>query len=185
MANIVETLPFNFDEIYQDLVVKFTDKGYTDAVYEGSNTAQLISTLAYTVSMLNANTSANINETILSLAQKRDNVIQDARMLGYEIEHQKSYVYKLELKFLSDGDKTIYRYSSFSSGDKTYYFMSSDVTLKNKRTYVGIDEHEVKDYVVDNEVFSGRNYYRCIQDHIIGDNIALTNSLYWSDITDK
>ena len=51
--------------------------------------------MAYLVSMLNANTAVNINETILTLARKRNNVLMDARLLGYEILHKSSYVYRL------------------------------------------------------------------------------------------
>jgi len=83
MAEIKETVPFSFDEIYDGIADLFADKGY-DSPYDGSNLSQLITSMAYTVSTLNANTAVNINETILTLAQKRDNIVQDARLLGYE-----------------------------------------------------------------------------------------------------
>lgn len=78
MANIKETIPFSFEEIYSDLVKRMTKKGY-DAPYEGSNLAQLITLLSYSISSLNFNTAVNINENILELARKRKNIIQDRK----------------------------------------------------------------------------------------------------------
>ena len=71
---LTETIPFNFDEIYSAVSTKLAEKGY-DAIYEGSNTAQLVTAMSYLVSMLNANTAANINEMLLPLAQKRNNIL--------------------------------------------------------------------------------------------------------------
>jgi len=127
MAN--EIIPFNFDEIYSDLETKFTEKGY-DSLYEGSNTAQLITAMTYLTSMLNTNTALNINELLLPLAKKRDNILQDARVLGYEISHKVSYQYDLELTF-SAGSHYIPKYSEFIADGNTYYYMGDGVTLTN------------------------------------------------------
>ena len=83
MAIIKETLPFTYDEIYQDIAKRLIEKGW-DGAYEGSNGAILASVLSYIVSSLNFNTATNINENILTLTTKRKNVIQDARVLSYE-----------------------------------------------------------------------------------------------------
>jgi len=130
MGDIIlkETVPFTFDEIYAGLVTKFAEKGY-DAPYDGSNLAQLITSLAYTTSMLNANTAININETILTLAQKRPNIIQDARLLGYECAKQVSYVYELELKFKNTQLYTISKHSKFEANGNTYYYMGDDIEV--------------------------------------------------------
>ena len=128
MPEVKETIPFSFDEIYQGIVDKFAEKGY-DSPYDGSNLAQLITSMAYVTSMLNANTAVNINETILSLAQKRPNIIQDARMLGYECEKVVSYVYDLELEFLETKAYTIPKYSFFTAGEKKYYYMGDDIDI--------------------------------------------------------
>ena len=50
-TEIVETIPFNFDEVYEGIAAKFADKGY-DSLYEGSNTSQLIAAMSYLTSML-------------------------------------------------------------------------------------------------------------------------------------
>lgn len=126
MAEIKETIPFSFDDIYQGLVEKFEAKGY-DAPYEGSNLAQLITAMAYTTSMLNANTAANVNETLLTLANKRDNILKDARLLGYEISHKTSYRYNIEIEF-PEGSYSIPKYQEFTQGDYKYYFMDNTVS---------------------------------------------------------
>lgn len=128
MADITETVPFNFNEIYASIQEKFLDKGYD--VEEGSNTAQLITAMAYLTSMLNVNTAVNINETLLPLATKRTSAMQDARVLGYEVPHKQSYEYRLTLQFTA-GNHTIPKYTSFTYDGKTYYFLGNSIELKN------------------------------------------------------
>ena len=55
MAEIIETVPFNFDDTYKGIEDLFAEKGYD--IEEGSNTAQLITAMAYISSMLNVNTA--------------------------------------------------------------------------------------------------------------------------------
>lgn len=119
MAITTETIPFNFDELYNGIKDKFDEKGYDTA--EGSNTSQLITAMAYLTSMLNMNTAVNINETLLPIATKRKAILQDARVLGYETSHIQSYQYKIRLTF-TEGDHVIPKYSKFSTGGKDYYY---------------------------------------------------------------
>ncbi len=128
MSDIVETIPFNFEELYTSLEEKFKDKGYD--IDEGSNTAQLITAMAYLTSMLNVNTAININETMLPLATKRTNILQNARNLGYEIEHRSSYRYRLTLKFEA-GNHTIHKHTKFTQGENSYVYMGQQVDLYN------------------------------------------------------
>ena len=121
-----ETIPFSFSDIYSNIQAKFTENGYD--YQEGSNTAQLITAMSYLVSMLNANTAVNINENILTLARKRTNILQDARLLGYEPGNKISYQYELELT-LPAGNFILPKYSKFISGDKTYYYYGEIITL--------------------------------------------------------
>lgn len=118
---ITETIPYNFDDIYEYIEQKFEEEGYDTE--EGSNTMQLVTAMSYLVSMLNANTAANINETILPLARKRSVALNDARVLGYEVSHVQSYQYSLTLEFSNAGTYRINKYDSFSTGDHTYYYM--------------------------------------------------------------
>lgn len=121
---IKETVPFNFDEVYSYIENKFKERGYD--TQEGSNTMQLVTAMSYLTSMLNVNTAVNINETLLPQARKRNMILQDARTLGYEIEHRQSYKYDIALNFTEVGTTTIQKYDSFTAGDKTYYYLLSD-----------------------------------------------------------
>lgn len=123
-----ETIPFNFDDVYAYVSNKFVAAGYD--VQVGSNAEQLTTAMSYLVSMLNANTAVNINETLLTLARKRKMALYDARTLGYEIEHKLSYRYNLTLEFSTPGTYVIKKYSKFISGTKTYYFMGGDPVLE-------------------------------------------------------
>lgn len=139
---IKETIPFNFDEIYSYVENKFNEKGYD--VEEGSNTMQLVTAMSYLTSMLNANTAVNINETLLTQARKRNMVLRDARILGYELDHIKSYRYTLTLNFTEQKTHSIGRYTSFDAGGLTYYYMGeqledfdvSQIDISNKKFYV-------------------------------------------------
>lgn len=127
MANIKPTVPFNFDELYTAVQAKFVENGY-DA-QEGSNTSQLITAMTYLVSMLNTNTAVNINENLLTLARKRPNILQDARLLGYEPGNKISYQYELELT-LPGGDFLLPKYTEFVSGTKKYYYLGELIFLQ-------------------------------------------------------
>lgn len=131
MAEITKTVPFNFDQLYAGLQTKFADAGFDIA--EGSNTSQLITAMAYLTSMLNVNTAINVNETILPLATRRNNALQDARALGYEIQHKQSHVYLLTLS-LTAGNHTIPKFTEFTEGGHTYYYMGKQIEL------VGVDD---------------------------------------------
>ena len=126
MAIIKETLPFTFDENYQKIAQKFIEKGF-DAPYEGSNTAVLASVLSYIVSSLNFSTAVNVNENLLSLATRRKNVIQDARILSYEPSHKKSTKLRITLEFFRLGYFRIPKYSQFTINDFNYVYFGEDL----------------------------------------------------------
>jgi len=134
MAKLIQTVPFNFDELYTGLSTKFNDAGYD--VNPGSNTSQLVTAMAYLTSMLNINTAANINETILPLSTKRDTVLENARAIGYEIQHKQSFVYRLSI--VLDGSPTntytIPKYAMFEENGKKYYYMGSQLEYSNVTT---------------------------------------------------
>ena len=128
MANIKETVPFNYDELFAKTRDKFIERGYD--TQPGSNTMQLVTAMSYLVSMLNTNTAVNINEMLLTLARKRNNILQDARLLGYEPGNKISYQYTLELT-LPGGDFILPKYAEFMSGDKKYYYLGNIITIHN------------------------------------------------------
>ena len=123
---IKQTIPFNFDDLYSKVQAKFIEKGYD--YQEGSNTSQLITAMSYLISMLNANTAVNINENILTLARKRNNILQDARLLGYEPGNKVSFQYELELT-LPEGDFILPKYTEFTANSKKYYYFGELISL--------------------------------------------------------
>lgn len=123
---IKETIPFNFDDLYASVEAKFVENGYD--TQPGSNTMQLVTAMTYLVSMLNTNTAVNINENLLTLARKRNNVLQDARLLGYEPGNKVSFQYQIELT-LPAGDFILHKYTEFISSGKTYYYFGDIISL--------------------------------------------------------
>jgi len=117
---IVQTVPFSFDEIYTSL----TNRLGNDAPFEGSNLAQLMTSMSYLISMLNVNTAANVNELWLQLARKRENILEGARLLGYESSKKMSYRYNLTLTLKEEivTPIVISRYQKFTSGELNYYY---------------------------------------------------------------
>ena len=116
MSQIIETVPFNYQEIRTELDQQFRNEGY-DTSY-GSNVSHLTNIMAYIVSMLNVNTALNINETILSYATKRENVLEVARNFSYEAQKARSYVYNVDL-ILAPGKHIIPQWTSFTGNGHT------------------------------------------------------------------
>lgn len=148
---IPETIPFDFDETYAAVRNKFSDYGYD--LQEGSNTMQLAIAMSYLTSMLNANTAVNINEMLLPVARKRDMVLQDARLLGYEIKHKISYKYKLTLDF-PEGTHQVNTYEKFSSDGKSYYYMGDNIpTFEGPKTIeLVVTEGNLKEWKKDSSL---------------------------------
>lgn len=138
------TIPYNFDELYKNAQYILGRAGFD--VSEGSNTSQLAATMAYMVASLNTNTAFNINETLLPFATKRKNILQDARVLGYEPKHKASYEYKAKFEidpmYIGFGTLTIPRYSYIDVGKNRYYVWDDkqDLTL-NLGTFI-LNENE-------------------------------------------
>lgn len=126
MSQIIETVPFNYQEIRTELDQQFRNEGY-DTSY-GSNVSHLTNIMAYIVSMLNVNTALNINETILSYATKRENVLEVARNFSYEAQKARSYVYNVDL-ILTPGKHIIPQWTSFTGNGHTYYMISNEINV--------------------------------------------------------
>ena len=127
MTQIVETVPFNYQEIREEIDSQFQNEGY-DTSY-GSNVSQLSNIMAYVASMLNVNTALNINETILSYATKRENVLEVARNFSYEAQKTRSYIYDVDL-VLGPGKHVIPQWTEFTGGGHTYYMVSNEINLE-------------------------------------------------------
>ena len=130
MSNL-KTIPFTFDEIYNESRELFNKAGFDAS--DGSNTSQLSAVMSYIVSALNTNTALNINETLLPYAKRRKNILQDARVLGYEAIHKTSYMYKLTIsisdKLKGYGYVTIPKYTKVESNGKSYYYCGNDIKI--------------------------------------------------------
>ena len=116
---------FNRDEIYTDIKRRFVAMGYD--FEDGSNIQQISQSMAYLISMMNANTAINIKETLLSSATRKDMITEDARLLGYEPSPRTSYTYKLKFRVKNNSNLPqkfrLDKYAKFQSGSKTYYYM--------------------------------------------------------------
>ena len=135
MTQIIETVPFNYNELRTEIENKFKEAGYDTSL--GSNVSQLSNIMAYVASMLNVNTALNINETILPYATKRENVLEVARNLSYEASNKRSFVYDVQITFDS-GDKYLPKYTEFTANGKSYYMRTDDISISEKtkqRTY--------------------------------------------------
>ena len=118
MPNLTQTVPYDFDELFEEARKILYESGFD--VSDGSNTTQLASLMAYFINALNVNTSANINETLLPYATIRRNVLQDARVLGYESRHITSYQYRITMK-LEIPDAVIEEFNNLSNDKKLQF----------------------------------------------------------------
>lgn len=153
-----------FEDIKAKIVEMLKAKGY-NADVEGSNANLLASVIAYCAYSNNVNTSFNVGEVLLPKAQYRKNILYGARMFGYEAERQSSYIYSIKLtpekdKNLGDQDTTkrtytIPKYTSFTNGSKTYYYMgdtisfqlsNKDITDTNPKVDLNVKEGDLKLY---------------------------------------
>lgn len=123
-----QTVPYNFNDLYENAAQMFESRGYDTT--ESSDISQLITSMSYMVSMLNANTSVNVNEMILTEAKERDNVFLDARAFGYEAQHITSYRYTLTLT-LEVGSHVIPKYARFEVDGKFYYYFGAQLEYTN------------------------------------------------------
>lgn len=123
---IKEIVPYVFDDIYKDIAANFTAQGYDTA--PGSNISQLVTSMAYAISMLNANTAMNVNEMILAYANRRENVLSSARNLAYEAKHKVSYVYNLTLKSKT-GTFIIPKYTVFEQNGTEYVYTGKQIEI--------------------------------------------------------
>lgn len=146
MSKTTQTVPFSFDELFEESRNLFANAGFD--VADGSNTSQLAAVMSYLVSSMNTNTAMNINETLLPYATKRNNILQDARVLGYEPQHATSYQYKLTIKLgynmIGYGKITIPKYTKFVSNDNTYVFIENNDLHNSKENGIVIDTGKFK-----------------------------------------
>lgn len=129
MANVTQTVPYDFDELFEEARRILYESGFD--VSDGSNTTQLAALMAYLINALNINTAVNVNETLLPYATIRRNVLQDARVLGYEARHITSYQYRVTIQ-LSIPDDIREEFESLSGAKKAQFTTIDPVTNSTK-----------------------------------------------------
>ena len=178
MSQIIKTTPFDFEELYSSIKQKFDDAGYD--VAEGSNTSMLVTAQAYLASNINANAALNVNESLLPFARKRENILNDARALGYEVRHISSYIYNVTIAVPIKTERVcIPKYTLFTDGEHQYYYFGSDIVLTPDPSYNG--EEEIR--TVDLNIKEGLLYRYNDEESL---NVSITNtqglSNYYVDI---
>lgn len=143
---IKEVIPYSYEDIKKKIISQFRQRGYT-IDNDSSNASLLADVLSYLTYSINVNTSFQVSEQILPLALYFKNIVNAAKNVGYEYVRRISYVYTLECEFsrlptLDGNDKTtrpyiIPRYTKFSNGDKTYYYMGEDITFNLSNATIG------------------------------------------------
>lgn len=116
---------FSQKEIYERVKEQFRQRGFD--VEFGSNIQQIQNSMQYLVSMLNQNTQINVKETILSSQTKRNMILEDARMFGYEQIPKRSYEYNLMLSIINptsnDAQFSLGFLDEFESDGKKFYYI--------------------------------------------------------------
>lgn len=127
-----EIIPFNKADIKEDIQEKFSSAGY-DVTSEGNNMSILIDLLSYAASIVNTNTAFGLSDITLTNATQRKNILSLARQMGYEARNRISYQYKIYLRPTKPttlpSTVVIPRYSEFTDGILTYYYMQNDLNL--------------------------------------------------------
>ncbi|MFK5883480.1 MAG: hypothetical protein QM489_03965 [Candidatus Izemoplasma sp.] len=112
----------------------------TDINYQGSNISILVDIISYAIQNVNATHALLSNETILPLSSIRQNIIQIAKQLGYNITRTISSKQSITVDYpLTIGQTiTIPKKSEFSVGDFTFY-NDSDILLTYNSPSVTFD----------------------------------------------
>ncbi len=100
MAGAINLTEVDFDQIKTNLVnyLKSTDQ-FTDYDFEGSNLQVILNLIAYQSQLNSYSVNMVANESFLSSASLRNNVVANARMLGYLPTSARSAFTTVELQF--------------------------------------------------------------------------------------
>jgi len=135
---LTEIIPFTYDEIEQKVQDLLISKGFKDILYPGSNISQISDIMIYLTHVLNTNTAINLQEVLLPLATKRNNILFSARHLGYEPKRKTSYRYELEINFKKKNNIpdtqaynfTLNKYTKFTSNGNDYYYLGDPIIIE-------------------------------------------------------
>ena len=137
-----EIIPYNQNEIEEEVRKILLNKGMTDILFPGSNTYQLSNIMTYLVYVLNTNTAINLKEVLLPLATKINNIKYGAQNLGYEPRQKISYIYDIKVIVNKNEEYgqnpgepdydttfkvTLPKYTEFKSGSHSYWYVDDDI----------------------------------------------------------
>ena len=93
----------------------------TDVDYEGSNISILVSIISYVMLNINSTHALNVNQTTLKLSTIRQNIIQLAKSLNYNITRRKSSKMNVTLTYSDISSYSLPKWSEFTCGDYKFY----------------------------------------------------------------
>lgn len=110
-------VPYTYEDIKKDILAEFEKRGYL--VEEGSNTAMFANIMSYLAFTTNLNNSFSKQESLISTATQKNNIISIAKSMGYIPYSASSYRYKLKLAL---GSVTNFG-DTYTIDDKTFVYM--------------------------------------------------------------
>ena len=93
----------------------------TDVDYEGSNISILVSIISYVMLNINSTHALNVNQTTLKLSTIRQNIIQLAKSLNYNITRRKSSKMNVTLTYSGISSYSLPKWTEFTCGDYKFY----------------------------------------------------------------
>jgi len=137
---MTKIIPYEYEDIAEDLKKQWRNKGY-DVDSNASNTAILTDLMAYAINIVNTNMSFGLSDITLNSSEQRKNILALARQIGYEATLKKSFQYKVYLRVKEPTvpvspftglypPMDILRYSNFSAGEKSYYYLGEDISIE-------------------------------------------------------
>lgn len=110
-------VPYTYEDIKKEIFDEFAKKGYLTE--EGSNIAMFADIMSYLAFTNNLNNSFSKQESLISTATQKSNIISIAKSMGYIPYSASSYRYKLKLAFGSVSNFG----DTYTVDDKTYVYM--------------------------------------------------------------
>ena len=175
MAGAIQLTEVDFDQIKNNLIdyLKST-KQFTDYDFEGSNLQVILNLISYQAQLNAYNTNMIANESFLSSASIRSNVVANARMIGYTPSSASSAATAITCSFQLDEDNYPSGYPRFCQMTPGLAFMAGGtngsvmfnvidtqtaaVSTEGLATFDKITIHEGKfltaEFVVDESVYN-------------------------------
>ena len=137
MPQEIKLIPYNFDDIRNDLKAKaksFHEGDDFDTTFEGSNLARLIDIIAYDSHTQNINHQAQLRENFITTATTRANVIRAAKRMGYIPQRTLSFIYKLDVQLPISSHFILKQGTKFTQGDNIYTYLGVDKSIDTRKT---------------------------------------------------